>query len=393
MPLVRHAPFALLPFVLAATVARAQVDASVDAGAAHLRQFNFPQSPVFPVLPRADVGTVGGRLRWDGLRASLTSSGVSAFTADGAYTIQGFFSGSVYAEPLLPRRWEFGVSASGFGGSSVLPTTGGQLFAREHFIGDRVGAFVGVSGGGLVLDRQWRHAVTAQVGGWWRLERGVLSGVVNTTDTRSLLRIPIPDFPTFFETHSATYIDAATFWQGGWDRLELELGSGIRGNVRGVKASSLWGSASAVFWLAPRVGIVVTRGRALEDIARGLPEAQYLTAAIRIGMHDHYAAQAPGAPPRIDTPLLSSTRADTGNRHVITVRVPSATTVEIMGDFTDWEPVSLVRMGAGWQVERELPQGAHRVAVRVDGGPWMAPSNLPHVTDDLAGTVGLLSVP
>src|SRR3954471_17097142 len=163
MPRLRHAPSALFVLLLAPAALGAQVDASVDGGAAHLRQANFPQS---------DVGTFAARLRWDGLRASLGSSGISAFTPDGAYTAQAFITGSIYAEPLLPRRWELGLSASSFGGSSELPTTGGQFFAREHFIGDRVGAFVGVSGGALALDRQWRHAVTAQVGGWWRLRAG-----------------------------------------------------------------------------------------------------------------------------------------------------------------------------------------------------------------------------
>jgi len=218
-----------------------------------------------------------------------------------------------------------------------------------------------------------------------------VSGAFNATDTRTLLRVPIPGFPTFFESHPATYLDATAFWQSSWERVEIELGSGVRDPMRGVKGA-LWGAASAVVWVAPRVGLVVTRGRALEDIVRGLPEAQYLTAAIRIGLHDHFTAAGPGALPRMDTPLLSIARVESG-RHVITVRVPSASTVEIMGDFTDWEPVALVRVAGRWQIERDLPQGAHRVAVRIDGGPWMVPSNLPHVTDDLAGTVGLLSVP
>src|SRR5689334_4597178 len=76
----RHAPVAFLLIALAFQVADAQVDVSVDAGAAHLRQID---------LPKSDVGTFGARVRWDGVRASLSSSAIGAFGSDGAYTAQG----------------------------------------------------------------------------------------------------------------------------------------------------------------------------------------------------------------------------------------------------------------------------------------------------------------
>ena len=37
------------------------------------------------------------------------------------------------------------------------------------------------------------------------------------------------------------------------------------------------------------------------------------------------------------------------------------------------------------------PEGsAHHVVVRIDGGKWIAPANLPRLDDELGGTVGLV---
>ena len=67
--------------------------------------------------------------------------------------------------------------------------------------------------------------------------------------------------------------------------------------------------------------------------------------------------------------------------------------VELMADFTDWNPVVLERDGDVWRTERTVSAGLHRIALRVDDGEWIAPANLPHVNDDLGGVVGLITVP
>ena len=79
---------------------------------------------------------------------------------------------------------------------------------------------------------------------------------------------------------------------------------------------------------------------------------------------------------------------------IVTVRLRSATTVELMADFTDWEPVSMAQLPNGdWTIERILAPGTHHVAIRVNGGPWASPPNLPRVSDEFGGEVGLLIVP
>lgn len=77
----------------------------------------------------------------------------------------------------------------------------------------------------------------------------------------------------------------------------------------------------------------------------------------------------------------------------IEITAPRAERVELRADFTDWSPVELTRVGDTWRLEMPLPSGLHRVAIRIDGGEWIAPPNLPHADDGLGGTVGLITVP
>ena len=80
-------------------------------------------------------------------------------------------------------------------------------------------------------------------------------------------------------------------------------------------------------------------------------------------------------------------------QRVVRVRAPTARTVEVMADFTDWTPLSLRAVGDLFVREVAVAPGTHRVVVRVDGGPWRPAVNTPAVDDDLGGRVGLLVVP
>ena len=87
--------------------------------------------------------------------------------------------------------------------------------------------------------------------------------------------------------------------------------------------------------------------------------------------------------------------AGTGEQRVIRVQASGARTVELMADFTNWEPVTLspATSGGGFERSFTLASGSHRVVVRIDGTTWRPPTNTPAVDDDLGGRVGLLVVP
>jgi hypothetical protein len=85
-------------------------------------------------------------------------------------------------------------------------------------------------------------------------------------------------------------------------------------------------------------------------------------------------------------------RVATAGETVITVESPGHT-LEIAGDFSDWNPVPLVRTSEGhWEARMSLPAGVYHVSIRIDGGEWMAPRGLPAVADDLGGTTAIFEV-
>jgi hypothetical protein len=77
----------------------------------------------------------------------------------------------------------------------------------------------------------------------------------------------------------------------------------------------------------------------------------------------------------------------------LTIGLPAAQTVELMGDFTDWRPVPMTRaLNGTWVARVALSPGSHRVNVRMDAGPWRTPPGLPVAPDDFGGLVGLLVI-
>jgi len=76
------------------------------------------------------------------------------------------------------------------------------------------------------------------------------------------------------------------------------------------------------------------------------------------------------------------------------VFAPSAQTVELSGDFTQWTPLALGSEGSGWWTTTvALASGTHEVNVRVNAGSWQVPPGLMAIKDEFGGTAGLLTVP
>ena len=77
----------------------------------------------------------------------------------------------------------------------------------------------------------------------------------------------------------------------------------------------------------------------------------------------------------------------------IVVRVARVESVDLMGDFTDWAPVTMVRRGRDlWELTLPIAAGRHQINIRADGGKWVAPPGLPKTNDMFSGEVGVLIV-
>jgi hypothetical protein len=148
--------------------------------------------------------------------------------------------------------------------------------------------------------------------------------------------------------------------------------------------------------MTPRLAIVLSGGRALEDVTRAVPSVRYLSIALRIGQQ-RFENTLPLPKHRADVDRTDGhveVSATNDSSRLVTVWADTAVSVELMADFTGWEPVTMTRGPNGaWILERAIASGVHHIVIRVDGSAWRPPPNLAHVPDEFGGEVGLLTVP
>jgi hypothetical protein len=354
-------------------------DGYVDLGGALLRQ---------PGLVATNVLTLAGLFHYATSDFALATNGLAAKTPDDRFTGQGVLTASRYAPPTNRVRWELTGTASAFGLSNAAPVFAWQAVAREHWVGSLGGLFVGGAYGTLAQGGASSDVAGAQAGGYLRLDpagRAELSAAVAYADAGSIAN-----------GARLRYTDAVAYWSYRARLVELSGGGGVRlGGTPGATTQG-WGSGSAALWLSDRAALVFTGGNALADIARGVPSVRYLSLSMRIGANTRAAPAAVHVrqtPPDANDGRLD-VRAGDDSMRLVSVRLASASLVELMADFTDWEPVTMARLPNGeWTLDRAIAPGTHRVAIRVDGGDWRVPPNLPRVADEFGGEVGIVIVP
>ena len=83
----------------------------------------------------------------------------------------------------------------------------------------------------------------------------------------------------------------------------------------------------------------------------------------------------------------------TGRPALVRVRVtpPSAGSVEMLADFTDWAPVTLARDGSSWSAEVEVEPGTYHFGFLVDG-EWWVPGGLQGTVPDEWGRMNATMV-
>jgi hypothetical protein len=228
---------------------------------------------------------------------------------------------------------------------------------------------------------------------WWSGREEVLLGTpavvlgapVSLADV--VMRVPARGAYTAFE--------GALAWRGALrgKGADLDLSAGYRAGGRAERGEA-WDASGAV-WLTRWMAVVGSTGRYLRDPVQGLAGGRYATLGLRVRAAPLAASRVTGgrardAPSR---PRFAVRGAGEGMRTIV-VRAPGARSVEVMGDFTDWQPLALARAGADeWQLTLPLAPGSYRVNLRVDGGAWIVPPGLTPLPDDFVGAAGLLIVP
>ncbi len=359
----------------------AQVTANVEAGISDVQYDGFLASGAASISPT---------MRWEQAR------GRGFFTARGTYlrfeSGRRSLDGSANASWFLPlaRHWrgELGMTAGASDYANIASFRHGQADARLHLMdGDRggwVAATVGRSsfGGGP-------RPVTVIAIGLWLLRAGKTVFV-------SLDR-------SFIGDTAYTDLRSSARWLGSRMTLEGVVGARLwsRGGGRGVFAEG-----SATMTIAPHTAIVVSAGRYPTDAVSGSIAGRYMSAALRLGtialrkrpgrtLPDNARSSGADGAATTGEPRLEI-QMQQGDDVRLSLYAPGATSVEVSGDFTDWRPVPLSRnadTANAWAATFRIPRGVHRINVRRDGGPWMAPAGTTRSTDDYDGEVGVFVLP
>jgi hypothetical protein len=355
---------------------------SIDAGALSMQYADSIESSAIAITPS---------LWADSRLTSLSMTGTLSEFTTGGWSAQGSADASVFTN----RRGLFLGELEGTGGGSSRNdgSRTGQVLgsARIHLATDNHGVWLGAGLGSTWYGATWRNVRQAEAAAWARL--GALTAFA------SAIPVVIAD--------SIRYTDAQAAASLSFPRFELSGSGGFRSGSRlptlGGTAKS-WGSASVSGWIAPWHALVASAGTYPVDLTQGFPGGRFASLSLRFGARRfppavtsvtevsdiRSSAPAPPSAPGISSFDIIATAAGTRE---LRIRAVSAGSVEIMGDFTSWQPVSLNTAGTGWWTVRlPIMPGIHEMNVRVNGGPWVVPPGLTARSDEFGGKVGVLVV-
>ena len=378
-----------------------QVTSRIEAGGLYTDasgQAAIPNS-IWRVAP-----TVGMR----GARGSL-SLGSSAWYANQSWQlVDGSIGGTLVAPTIYGVRAELIGNAArayddrSFGADQV------DVGTRINFaFSKRAGAWVG---GGVA--RPWRVNVVSTIdlmnsGLWADVGRWTLTGTatslglnkMGTNDTEScppsgslgLTDATPPASNCGPKRSHVTDLTGSFRWN--LDRMEFAGEFGSRVGPTADVDSRKWASGTFTMWLAPRAAFVVGGGTQPSNPARGIPARTFGT----VGMMFASAWPSKSGVLVSDVNLARiaffEAKPVEEGMHKIIVRVARVESVDVMGDFSDWTPLTMVRRGRDlWELSVPLKPGRHQINIRTDGGKWVAPPGLPKVSDMFSGEVGVLIV-
>ncbi len=353
----------------------AQVTVTVDIGASHVEYDGF--------LPSA-AASVSPALRFTTPNSSLAARGTWLGFESGNASVQGLVAGSLFT-PMLGRwRLEAGATAGVATYESYANFAHGLIRSRVHLLRRRGGVWLGGTFGRTSYGGD-AHPVLAGSTGVWQ---GV--GPVNLTFAFAVTGV---GDTTYADLESAAYLRTA--------KVEIDAVVGVRNGNGG--GEGVYGEAVAAVSLTRALAVTAGGGRYPTDPIRGSVAGRYATIGLR------FTGVTPRPAPRTPTwpqPPVASLAGSNGHHAsatamvepdssggILTIRAPGAQLVEVMGDFTDWEPVKLQRTADAWRFPTRLISGNRRFNVRIDGGPWIVPQGATIEHDDFDGSVGTIVVP
>jgi hypothetical protein len=351
-----------------------RVESTFDAGAVAIRYADTLSGVAGTLTPHI-FGDWGNRI-------AAISGTYSQFGSN--WSIQGTASGSLFS-----RLGGFLGELSLFGGGSSHrdgSRTGEFLAnARLHLQRSSSELFAGVGGGTTSFGSETRTIVLGELGAETDLENG--------SATFSITPVTMGD--------SIKYADSQLSFVMQRPRFDL---SALVGGRVGDQLTSLggtarvWGNVSMSRWLTSNLAVVASGGTYPIDPTQGYPGGRFVSLGLRIASAARRVSSRAidGSTSQSDSSGVSAVKFLTDrNAGVVTFRVfaPSAQSVELTGDFTNWEPLAAAPVGDGWwTVARAMAIGKYQMNVRIDGGKWVVPPGLLAIVDEFGGNVGLLVI-
>jgi len=357
--------------------ARAQVAATLDAGASYVQYDGFIGSGATSLTPSVQYRTS---------HASLGARGTVLVFESGNTSLEGVLTGDGFSPAVGAARLEVAGEAGASTYSSFAKFAHTIAQVRLHLMNARRGVWGGPLAGHIVTGSAGRAVHGVEGGLWVRTGAATLSATASRTEVGD----------TAFSD-----LDGRLGWRrGDWD---VEGSIGTRFASRGGGEGG-YGDLSATYQLIPRLGVVVAGGRYPSDPVRGSIPGSFFTVGFRVtapGVAEERpvavvwgvgAAALGGRPTPAGGAVLVVVQLD--SLLVLTIRAPGAHRIELMGDFTDWQPVPLATAGDGrFQYGVHLAPGVYRFDVRLDGGPWIVPAGAESAPDEFGGRAGTLVVP
>jgi hypothetical protein len=362
---------AIVAFSTFASHAPAQSWSTLDLAGGRVEYFGF--------LPSLAM-TIGASTGRNTNRTTLALGGVSTFFESGSNST--ILTTDAAWRPVAPSAGRPYVELYGSGALSRYtfadPVLDGHAGARLRRGRRQSSIWIGGDIGGAVGRADATSIRRLAAGGSWATadRQFSMGGQARST---------VFDHASAFTDVTAD-VEAQPARLGG--RVSLALGGGLRfeqyDRIRG------FGAATVAVRLAEHVHASATFGNSLADPIRLTPQASFASIGLKFSRRTpapkSRSASTPGEGFR-------ATKLPDGRMELI-VHLPGATRVEIIGDFTNWDPVMLRRLDSGeWSGAFLLSPGIYRYNVRVDGGDWIVPPGAGRVSDDFGGEAAVLVIP
>lgn len=290
----------------------------------------------------AGVGVATTPLRRGVLRATVSGEGSAAASDAGYRAVRGAVHPRLQ---LVPGAWgvEAGPVWATGGDRAGAPPAGGLLSAARR---------------GASEPLRWRGQHGLAVGGWAGQGPATLRGSAST-----------------LASGDASWRE----WTAG---VGLELGSAVVGLSLGRRSGGLeegWGAGSLRVPLGGGAALGVEVGSYPSDPLMGRARGSYASAGVSVR-----TGRSGGAPALV--------RPAADGRVRIAIRARPGARVELLGDWTDWQPRPVPEASPGeYAVRVALPAGTHRFLFRVDG-ELRVPDGFQAEQDEFGGRRGVVRV-